>query len=233
MELIKAEYIWLDGATPTQTLRSKTRLVPVEGEVSLESFPEWSFDGSSTYQSPGGDSDLGLKPVFFCADPTRLGGYLVLTEVLNADGSPHESNHRAELRRVLDAGGAKAEAWIGFEQEYTLFQEGRPLGFPANGYPAPQGPFYCGVGADRVFGREIAEDHIDACMEAGIMLYGINAEVMPGQWEFQIGYRGIDSESADVLNVSDHLWIARWLMQRIAEDADVVASFDNKPMKGD
>lgn len=235
MQIIKAEYIWLDGAEPTQTLRSKTRFIPVEDPtaVTLETFPEWGFDGSSTYQSPGGDSDLGLQPVFFCDDPTRMDGYLVLTEVLNADGSPHESNTRAKLREVLEKGGAAAEAWIGFEQEYTLFQDGRPLGFPKDGYPAPQGPFYCGVGADRAYGREIVEMHIEACLEAGLMLYGINAEVMPGQWEFQIGYRGLEGESADVLNVSDHLWVSRWLMHRIAEEMGVIASFDVKPMKGD
>lgn len=235
MQIIKAEYIWLDGAKPTQTLRSKTRFVPVDdpSSVNVDSFPEWSFDGSSTGQSPGGDSDLGLKPVFFCEDPTRIDGFLVLAEVLNPNGTAHESNTRAKLRKVLAEGGSELDAWIGFEQEYTLFQEQRPLGFPVNGYPAPQGPFYCGVGADRAFGRELVETHIDACLEAGLMLYGVNAEVMPGQWEFQIGYRGMKGESADMLNASDHLWVARWLMHRIAEDADIIVSFDVKPMKGD
>ena len=46
------------------------------------------------------------------------------------------------------------------------------------------------------------------------MIEGTNAEVMPGQWEFQIG-------AADALTVSDHLYVARWLLHRIAEDYDV------------
>ena len=41
--------------------------------------------------------------------------------------------------------------WFGFEQEYFLWDSeiNRPLGFPPGGYPAPQGPYYCSVGANR------------------------------------------------------------------------------------
>jgi len=107
------------------------------------------------------------------------------------------------------------------------------LGWPDRGYPAPQGPFYCGVGADEVFGRHMVEEHAAACIEAGLMIYGTNAEVMPGQWEFQIGHRGIESENADPLTVSDQLWIARWLLYRIGEDYDINARLHPKPVKGD
>lgn len=107
-----------------------------------------------------------------------------------------------------------------------LRPDGSPLGFPVGGFAAPQGPYYCGVGAGRVVGREIIEEHTQACMDAGLMIEGTNAEVMPGQWEFQIG-------AADALTVSDHLTVARWLLHRIAEDFDVVISFDAKPQKGD
>lgn len=65
------------------------------------------------------------------------------------------------------------------------------------------------------------------------MLYGINAEVMPGQWEFQIGYRGITGETADPVTVSDHLWLARWLLYRLGEDYDINAKLHPKPVKGD
>src|SRR5262249_46191093 len=130
-------------------------------------------------------------------------------------------------------GAAAQEPWIGFEQEYVLFKGQRPLGFPAGGEPAPQGPYYCSVGADAAFGRPIVEAHTRACIAAGIRIYGINGEVLPGQWEFQVGYRGIEGESADPLTVSDHLWLARWLMFRIAEDFNVVPSFAAKPVKGD
>lgn len=104
--------------------------------------------------------------------------------------------------------------------------DGSPLGFPANGFPAPQGPYYCGVGAGRVVGRDIIEEHTQACLDADLMIEGTNAEVMPGQWEFQVG-------AAEALAVSDHLHVARWLLHRIAEDYDVVISFDAKPQKGD
>lgn len=233
---ILAEYLWIDGAQPTQEVRSKARVVHVKQgqKVDLQSFPEWSFDGSSTNQAAGHDSDCLLKPVNFLKDPIRGGdNYLVMCEVLSPDGSPHPSNTRALLRKVLEAGGQAHAPWIGFEQEYALFQNGRPLGWPAAGFPSPQGPYYCGVGADKVIGRELVERHTRACLDAGIMIYGINAEVMLSQWEFQIGYRGNSEESADVLNVSDHLWMARWLIARIGEDLNISVSFAAKPIKGD
>ncbi len=229
-----AEYIWLDGTNPTQTLRSKARVVNFSEDPKLEDFPEWSFDGSSTNQASGDDSDCLLRPVNFVEDPMRgFGNFLVMCEVFNPDGTAHATNQRAKLRKILDAGAAEQDPWIGFEQEYTVFADNRPLGFPEKGYPEPQGPYYCGVGADAIYGRELAEEHAERCIEAGILYYGLNAEVMPGQWEFQIGYRGIDNEDAGVLNIADHTWFGRYLLQRIAEEYDYTISFANKPIKGD
>lgn len=230
---VLAEYIWIDGHEPTRELRSKARVVNFSSEPTIEDFPEWSFDGSSTRQAAGDDSDCLLKPVYFTNDPIRGEGYLVMCEVLNPDGTPHESNSRAQLRAVNDAGADKMDMWIGCEQEYTLYQDGRPLGWPENGEPGAQGPYYCGVGAEEIFGREVVEHHAALCLQTDIMFYGINAEVMPGQWEFQIGYRGDDSESSDAITIADQVWIARWMLQRVAEEYDVTVSFDNKPMKGD
>lgn len=235
-KLTIAEYIWHDGDVPTQKLRSKTRVLQHNVDPSLDFFPEWGYDGSSTNQAAGEDSDLILKPAFFCKDPVRGGdNYLVLCEVFNPDGkTPHATNQRSKLRELMqNGGGEKYEPWIGFEQEYTFIQNNRVLGWPENGYPAPQGPFYCSVGADVNYGREIAEEHMEACMQAGLAFYGINAEVMPGQWEFQIGYRGIKGEAADPLTLSDHLWVARYLVNLIAERYGVTVTIDNKPMKGD
>ena len=233
---VRAEYIWLDGAVPVQKLRSKTRVLFIEkgAAVSLKVFPEWGFDGSSTYQATGHDSDLALRPVYCTNDPIRgERNYLVLCEVFNPDGTPHPTNQRAQLRRVLDTGAAKEEPLIGFEQEYTFFKGRSPLGWPPGGYPAPQGPFYCSVGSDVAFGREIVERHTTACMEAGLYVYGTNGEVMPGQWEFQIGHRGFPEEHADPLTCSDQLWIGRWLLDRVAEEHGVTVSFDCKPVSGD
>jgi glutamine synthetase len=229
-----AEYIWLDGDEPTQKIRSKARIVRVSHDAVRSEFPVWSFDGSSTGQAEGEDSDCLLVPVRVTADPGRgPGHYLVLCEVMNPDGTAHRSNRRARLRHVLSAAGANAEPWIGFEQEYTIYRGGRPLGFPEGGYPAPQGPYYCSVGADRAFGRDLADAHARACVEAGLMLYGINAEVMPGQWEFQIGHRGNADETADPLTIADHLWLARFLLRREGERLGYTISLANKPVAGD
>ncbi len=231
-----AEYIWLDATEPTEKLRSKTRVVflPKEGDIDTGCFPIWGFDGSSTGQANTTDSDLRLKPVRLTPDPFRGNGhFLALCEVQNSDGTPHESNTRAKLRKVLELGSEEHDPWVGFEQEYTLFKGRTPLGWPDGGYPAPQGPFYCGVGNEEAFGRMIVEDHTTACLKTGLMLFGINAEVMPGQWEFQIGYRGMEDEKADPLIVSDHLWLARWLLYRIGEKYSVQPVFDPKPVEGE
>ena len=221
MSVYKAHYIWLDGQQPTAKMRGKTRVIP-EGEEP----PIWGFDGSSTEQAVGHASDCVLKPVFVCPDPVRGGpNKLVLCEVLNTDMTPHASNTRAKLRAIAEQTTSE-EPWFGIEQEYTFFEGARPLGWPENGFPAPQGGYYCGVGADEVYGREIVEDHLDACIEAGLSISGINAEVMPAQWEFQIGPLG-------PLEVSDQLWIGRWLLYRIAEEYGVSATLHPKPVLGD
>jgi glutamine synthetase len=235
MFLSQVTYIWIDGSMPTQTLRSKVRIIPTNNNQLLpEEVPEWSFDGSSTNQAEGHDSDLILRAICVVKDPI-LGknNLLALCEVLNPDYTPHESNKRARLAELMHRFGKHSDPWIGFEQEFTLFNGQQPLGWPERGYPAPQGPFYCGVGADEVFGRNLIEKHAQACLDAGLMLYGTKAEVMPGQWEFQIGYRGLKSESADPLTVSDHLWLARWLLYRLGEDFGVTAKLHPKPVKGD
>lgn len=217
----KAEYIWIDGTEPTAKLRSKTRVLADGAEL-----PTWGFDGSSTNQAEGHASDRVLKPVFSCPDPIRGGdNVLVLCEVFNTDGTAHETNTRALLRPIAERYAAQ-EGIFGIEQEYTFFKGERPLGFPVGGFPAAQGGYYCGVGADEVFGRDVVELHLDRCIEAGLAICGINAEVMPGQWEFQIG-------PVDALTVSDHLWIARWLLYRTAEEFDISATLEAKPVKGD
>jgi glutamine synthetase len=218
----KAEYIWIDGTEPTPLIRSKTKIVP-DGEKP----PIWGFDGSSTNQAPGAASDCVLQPVFECPDPIRGGkDVIVMAEVLLPDMSPHPTNTRAALREVAEKYKGN-EPWFGIEQEYTLFKGSRPLGFPeAGGYPGPQGPYYCGVGQDDIYGRPLVEAHMQACMDAGLGISGINAEVMPGQWEFQIG-------PLPPLDCSDHLWVARWLLHRLGENFGISVTLDPKPVRGD
>lgn len=229
------EYIWLDGSEPTQKLRSKIKVLD-KRIVSLEDIPEWGFDGSSTEQATGDKSDCILKPVncfessinFIDGKPhnTTETSFLVLCEVFNSDGTPHATNKRYLLREAMKKCDDSYEAWFGIEQEYTLLQNKTPLGFPENGLPMPQGPYYCGVGAENVFGRPIALQHMNSCLDSKIKISGINGEVMPGQWEFQIG-------PLDAITVSDQLWIARYILQRIGEDHGVTVSLDPKPVKGD
>lgn len=225
--VVFAEYIWMDGHRPTQKLRSKTKVLHLDGVTDLGQLPDWGFDGSSTEQAPGDKSDCALKPVYFIPDPIRGAPHiLVMCEVFLADGvTPHPTNTRAKLRAVADK--VKAEdAWFGMEQEYTLFDGMTPLGWPDNGFPAPQGPYYCGVGADEVFGRDLVEAHMEACAAAGIQISGINAEVMPGQWEFQVGPLG-------PLEIGDQMWLARWLLYRLGEEMGITVTIHPKPVKGD
>ncbi len=222
---ICAEYIWIDGQKPTAKLRSKTKIV--DGPVkSLSELPDWGFDGSSTSQAEGHFSDCMLKPVKMVADPLHgEHDILVLCEVYNANGSVHTSNTRAALRAASEK-YADHETWFGIEQEYTFFEGNHPLGWPERGFPAPQGGYYCGVGSDEVFGREVVEAHASACIRANLLICGTNAEVMPAQWEFQIG-------PLSPLEMGDQLWLARWLLYRIGEEYGVSATLHPKPMKGD
>jgi len=217
----QAEYIWIDGTEPTRKLRSKTRII-ADGKKPII----WGFDGSSTNQATGHFSDCVLNPVFTCADPLRgPKDILVMCEVLNPDMTPHPTNTRAAALAAAKK-YSSFEPMFGIEQEYTFYQNGRPYGWPEEGYPAPQGPYYCGVGGDKMPGREIVEEHTLACIRAGIAIEGTNAEVMMGQWEFQVGVLG-------TVQVGDQLWTARWLLERIAEEFDVDVNFDAKPVKGD
>ena len=217
----KLEYIWLDGYQPTQSLRSKT-MVRNDFGGTLEECPMWSFDGSSTQQASGDDSDCLLRPVAIFPDPDRINAWLVMTEVLNADGTPHASNGRATIDDDDN------DFWFGFEQEYFLWDINTdlPAGFPRGGFPGPQGPYYCSVGASNAHGREVVEEHLDLCLEAGINVEGINAEVAAGQWEFQVFAKGAKQ-------AGDETWLARYLLERTAESHDLAINWEPKPLGKD
>lgn len=243
---VVAEYIWLDGINEkkgklTSEARSKTKVFDV-GDVDhmdLLHASTWGFDGSSTEQAEGHDSDCVLKPVRVYKDPLRdIPGYdcfLILNEVYLPPGQqPHPSNTRAQLE-IFAKKYEEEKFWFGLEQEYTFMRVGGndpsritlPLGFPKEGgFPVEQGKYYCGAGADKIFGRKIVEEHLKACLEAKVLIAGINAEVMPGQWEYQIGN---GTPASDPLRVADDLVVARYLMDRIAEQYGVVASLEPKP----
>ncbi|KAI6234665.1 Glutamine synthetase 2 cytoplasmic [Aphelenchoides fujianensis] len=218
---IQAEYVWIDGSG--EFLRSKTRTLDAVPKKP-DDLPIWNFDGSSTNQAHGADSDVFIKPVAIYNDPFRLGDHkIVLCETLDNKLQPHPTNNRRHCLQTMDA--AKNEhPWFGMEQEYTLLDvDGHPFGWPKNGFPGPQGPYYCG---SKVYGRDIVEAHYRACLYAGVTVSGTNAEVMPGQWEFQVG-------PCEGITMGDELWIARFLLHRIAEEFGVIATLDPKPIAGD
>ncbi|KAK4702456.1 glutamine synthetase, partial [Phenoliferia sp. Uapishka_3] len=188
---------------------------------------EWNFDGSSTGQAEGRDSDVFLRPAAIFRDPFRGGNnILVIAETFNNDGTPNKHNHRYSCSKSMEAAKAH-EPWFGLEQEYTIFgADGRPYGWPTNGFPGPQGPYYCGVGAGKVYARDMIEAHYRACLYAGVTISGINAEVMPSQWEFQVG-------PCPGKDMGDHLWMARFLLIRIAEEWGITVSLHPKPLAGD
>ncbi|WP_428116281.1 glutamine synthetase GlnII [Candidatus Poriferisodalis sp.] len=220
----RAEYIWTDGTEPTVEVRSKTKVLADGDEPDI-----WGFDGSSTNQAEGSASDVVLKPVYSCPDPLRGGNdILVMCETFTTETmEPHPTNTRARQRAVLDNYGDQG-FWFGLEQEYTMLDPVTkwPYGFPPNGFPGPQGPYYCGVGALRIYGRDVVEQHTTWCIDAGLAISGTNAEVMPGQWEFQIG-------PVDPLTVGDQIWLARYLLYRAGEEHGIEISLDAKPVQGD
>jgi len=222
---IQAEYIWIGGSGAD--LRSKTKTI--EQEVKdVSELPIWNYDGSSTGQAPGSDSEVYLKPVKIVPDPFRRGkNILVLCETYTPDMEPIPTNTRYNSKIIFDK-VKDHKPWFGLEQEYTLFEsDGRtPLGWPRDGYPGAQGPYYCGTGTRNAYGRYIVEAHYRACLYSGLTISGINAEVMAAQWEFQIGpVEGVDA--------GDQLWLARYLLDRVCEDFGVCVSMDPKPIPGD
>lgn len=223
-KLIQATYVWIDGTG--ENVRCKDRVLEKIPQKPSDC-PDWQYDGSSTYQAQGGNSDVQLVPRAIYRDPFKAGDkdVIVLCDTYKPDGSPCDSNHRAAMQAAYDQ-TQKEEPWFGLEQEYTFLDvDGRPLGWPTNGFPGPQGPYYCGAGADKVVGRDIVEAHALACLYAGVQFAGTNAEVMPAQWEYQVG-------PSLGMKAADDLWVSRYILWRIAEEFGVVVTFDPKPMEG-
>ena len=218
------EYVWIGG---NNNLRGKTKVMDREVN-SVSDLSEWNYDGSSTNQAAGEDSEVIIKPCALFNDPFRRGHHkMVLCDTYRPDGTPIENNHRQWAKALFDQ-ALDEEPWYGLEQEYFLMDPNtnKPLGFPQNGFPNAQGQYYCSAGAQNAFGRQVAEEHLAACVYAGIKISGVNAEVAPGQWEFQIGpCVGIEE--------GDHLWMARYLLNRVAEKHGVVVDLEPKPVKGD
>jgi glutamine synthetase len=224
----KLEYIWLDGYSPSN-IRSKIKVVDKVGDLSLQDIPSWSFDGSSTKQADGSSSDCILKPVRVYKHHVRRNYYIVLCEVFTKDffcvskESPCVSNNRVKLRE-LSKELKTNDYWFAFEQEYFMYQNDQPLGWSDN--MKPQGEYYCGVGTKNVSGRQLVKSHLDKCLDSGIGVTGVNAEVALGQWEYQIF-------GNNALKACDDLIVSRYMLEKEAEKFDIAINYHPKPVKGD
>ena len=236
------EYIWLDA---NDNLRSKIKISDnLEPELESDStnnnpIPMWNFDGSSTGQSDCSNSDVLLKPVKLYKNPffpsentntkinTNMISYIVLCECLNKDLSPHVTNHRDNCTKIYEK-YKENKCLFGIEQEYVIFENDKPYKWHTalnplkNRADCVQGEFYCSVGSNKAFGREISNKHLLYCLEAGVNICGTNAEVAPSQWEFQIG-------TCDMLTVSDDLIVARYILNKVAEEFNCFISLEPKP----
>mmetsp|Transcript_14712 Transcript_14712/g.14181 ORF Transcript_14712/g.14181 Transcript_14712/m.14181 type:complete len:416 (-) Transcript_14712:33-1280(-) len=224
---ILAEYVWVDAIGNT---RSKTRTLTADKTSAVENLPKWNFDGSSTDQAPGDDSEVILRPCAIYKDPFRPrsdgeDNILVMCDTYTPAGDALPTNTRAQAEAWFK-GKEDEEVWFGLEQEFTLLNldERTPLGWPEFGMPLrAQGPYYCSVGPENSFGRHITDSLYKACLYAGINISGTNGEVMPGQQEYQVGpCIGIDA--------GDQLYMSRYILQRVCEDFQVYCTLHPKPI---
>ena len=204
MPLYVCEYIWLDGFGG---LRSKTRIINHDKNT----FPEWTYDGSSTGQADGdGNTEVILKPVAIYSDPLRtIAGYKCVLVLCDTG-----VGNRAQAAQIFDR-GLDEEPWFGIEQEYVMV-------FPGDGpISNDDGLHYWGVRTSSGE-RLIAEEHLAACLAAGLTISGINAEVATRQWEFQIG-------PVVGIGAADQVYVARYLLERVAEKRGVRITYHPKP----
>jgi glutamine synthetase len=220
------EYVWIDGFN---NLRSKTKIM--HQIFALNEVPIWNFDGSSTGQAEGHKSDVILGPVRMFKDPFRKhqNNFIIMCETLNVDNTPHTTNYRAKCIQYANDKNNN-NSLFGFEQEYFIYKAdiSSPLGWINEDRPhnihQKCGPFYCGNGADKSYGRNIVEEHVKNCLYAGIKICGINQEVTPSQWEYQIGV-------VDAFEGGDHLWISRFILNKTAELHNATIVYNPKPME--
>ena len=208
------EYVWIDG---NHELRSKSRVLSKMLD-NIDDIPDWNYDGSSTHQANGKDSEIILKPcALFNKNYDNLDfGILVMCETYFPNGDLCPSNHRNSAKKIFDK-ALYEEPWFGLEQEYFICSNKTelPLGYDSK---KEQGQYYCSVGSNNAFGRPLAEEHLSVCVVVGIKISGINAEVAPGQWEFQIGpCVGIEE--------GDHLWMARYILHKLSEKYNYSINF--------
>ena len=217
------EYVW---TWPVGIMRSKTRIFK-EPIFDVNKLPIWDFAVAREEVVQGKYSDVTIKPVRIYPDPFRGKNDIIVLCETYEDGNlqiPSKNNTRHQLKHAMER-KEEHEIWTAIEQEYVFFHAKTKIPYLWNDAKNP-GPgdlnhFYCGVGADSCFGREIVEEHMNVCLKMKIEFGGINAEVMASQWEFQIG-------PGEPLKISDDLLMARYVLERIAEKYKVTVSYHPK-----
>ena len=218
------EYIWLGG---NYEIRTKTKVLETSEHIGIHdisNIPAWNYDGSSTMQASGEHSEMNLLPISIYKNPLRKyeHSYLVLCETRDKNNNPLDTNNRFEANKIFED-NKEAIPWFGLEQEYFILND--EIRDRLLNEEIKQGQYYCSVGGNNAFLRKIVDRHLEVCIEAGLNISGINAEVAPYQWEFQIGpCTGIEA--------GDQLWVARYLLERIAEEDGYYIDWSPKPFKG-
>lgn len=219
------EYIWLDG---NNNFRGKTRVIEIVNDITIDDIPEWNYDGSSTYQATGDNSEVLIKPrrIYSYTPLGDFKRFLVICDTWLPNGQPHPSNTRHSASNIFQK---KSELipWFGIEQEFFFIdpKTNLPLGFNSNGSAHPQGQYYCSIGASNCFKRDIADACLKNCLISGLNVTGLNFEVAPGQCEIQLREEGIKA--------ADDLLIMRYLITRTSEEFGVNVDFSAKPVHGD
>ena len=219
------EYIWLDS---NNNPRSKTRVINEE-TITLEQLPIWNYDGSSTGQADGNNSEVLIKPQVIYKDPFRnSNNIMVLCDTYTYDMKPHSTNTRYTAVELFNK-NISLEPMFGIEQEFFIEKYNEILGLynskALNISLDEQRNYYCGNGSNNAIGRVFIETAFNNCLEAGLNLTGMNAEVAPSQWEFQVCETGIGA--------ADQLIIMRYILNRTAEMFDYTINYHPKPINGD
>lgn len=227
--MITADYVWIDNE---KCLHSKIRTVKIP-EMNIEDsfpapdfFPKWEYDGSSLGQSSVSDSEIVLQPCFTCKCPFHksTNGVIVLCETYKFDGTSIGSRQKA-MEVLSNPKVTDEDPWFGIEQEFFMCDKktGLPLGTPPLTSDIIR-TSYCGIGAGNIFHRDIMDKFIKYASYAGLEIYGVNAEVSMGQWEYQIG-------TSKGIVAGDHMWVSRYIMEKIAEKYDIVINLNPKPIQ--
>lgn len=199
----RAIYIWI-GAN--NRLRWKIKTVPIDKRdmLKLKAYPWWNYDGSSTGQAEGENTEVRLKPVRVYPFPYKDDAdVMILCETYNVDNTVHRDNERYHALERFKAGEYK-RPWFGNEVEYFIVKNGDNMN------DLLTTTHYCGFDECRAHCKRVALEHYNACLNANLEISGMNAEVTRGQWEFQIG-------PCEAIKSGDHTYVALFLLIWVAE----------------